>query len=523
MVRRVGGFPDGAPSGPPDGPWGSMSTPPDSPLVRHWGEYRQKRRRRAPPRRVWWLLAGAAIVGLGLATWNRVRTNPWHPPSGTPHFSACSLGDVSGRCARLAVPEDPRRPHGRAISLRVAVLPATRRPAAGALFYLEGGPGVPATQSAARVNELFAEVGRDRDIVMVDQRGTGGSNRLACPDERVRATDAAAVTSYLHRCFARLRGDSRLYTTSVAAEDLESVRRTLGYGKIDLYGGSYGATLAQAYMRQHPGSVRSAVLDGGSLPGVPVYERSARNAEHALDVLLRRCAAASDCRRAYPHPRQELAELLARPPRSVTVEAGTFLLGPGDIAWTIASLSENADGAATIPFAIHEAVRGNYLPLGHAFAAEVGANLAGRTRLATVWVILCSEPWAGIGPVATARAGAGSYLAGAAVARAQLFRRACRGVPKGRVPPGSASVEVSRAPVLLLAGGADPLDPVANLSGWRHAFPNGRLVVVPGAGHGVIGYPCVQALVTGFVARGSTSGLDTSCVRHVPLPSFVTG
>ena len=165
-------------------------------------------------------------------------------------------------------------------------------------------------------------------------------------------------------------------------------------------------------------------------------------------------------------------------------------------------------------------MRGNYLPLAHAYAAGVGANLDERARLAAFWVILCSEPWARQDTVATARAGAASYLAGAAVARARLFRRACRAVPKGRVPPAGAVV---RAPVLLLAGGADPLDPVANLHGWRRAFPNGRLVVVPGAGHGVIGYGCVQALVAGFVAHGSAAGLDTTCAHRVPLPSYVTG
>lgn len=499
----------------------TMSTPPESTIVRDWGEHRQ-RRRRPVPGWVWWALAAAAIAGIGVATWSRVRAHPWQPPSGVPRFASCSLGDVSGRCARLAVPEDPGRLDSPMISLRIAVLPATRRPAAGALFYLEGGPGVPATESAAGVNELFAEVGRDRDIVMVDQRGTGGSNRLACPDERVRAADAAAVSSYLRRCFARFRGDPRLYTTSVAADDLESVRRTLGYGKVDLYGGSYGATLAEAYLRQHPGSVRSAVLDGGSLPGVPIYEMSALNAQHALDAVLRRCAAASDCRRAYPHPKRELAELLARPPRSVTVEAGTFLLRPGDIAWTIASLSETADGAATIPFAIHAAVSGNYLPLAHAYAAGVGASLDARARLASFWVILCSEPWAEHDPVATARAGAGSYLGSAAVARARVFGRACRDVPRGRVPPGSGTL-ITRAPVLLLAGGADPLDPVTNLRGWRRAFPNGRLVVVPGAGHGVIRYGCIQMLVARFISSDGNGVLDTACVHHVTLPSFVTG
>ena len=502
-----------------------MSTPSDRepPLLRHWGEYRRRRRRRLSGR----LLAAialAALAALGAAVWVVVRPHPWRPPSGAPHFVSCTYGGyVSAWCGRLDVAEDPRRPQGRTISLRIAVLPATRRPASGALFYLVGGPGGAATQSAVKVNELFARVARDRDVVMVDQRGTGGSNRLVCPGGHVRAVDAVAVTAFLRDCFAHLRGDPRLYTTSVAADDLEKVRRALGYGKIDLFGSSYGGTVAQVYVARHPDSVRSVVLDGASLLDVRLYERSARNAERALDAQLARCAGVRACHRAYPRPQRELAEVLARPPRRVTVEAGTVLLRPDDIAWTVASLSRTAADAAWIPYTIHAAFRGDYVPLGRAYAEHLGAELDARARLSTFWVILCSEPWAAFDPAATARAGAGSYLAHAAVARARLFRRACRAVPKGRVPAGAGAVVPSRAPALLLAGGDDPLDPVANLRGWRRAFANGRLVVVPGAGHGVIDHGCVPTLVARFVARGSAEGLDTSCARHAPLPAFATG
>ena len=484
----------------------ATSTSTDSPIVRHWGAYRAARRRR-PPRLLWGALAAAALVAAGVAVWLAVRPNPWRP-----HFSSCTYGGyVSAWCGRIAVPEDPRRPHGRTISLRVAVLPATERPAEGALFYLEGGPGGAATAAAVRVNELFAEVGRRRDLVMVDQRGTGGSARLACPDARVRAADAAAVAVYVRRCFAGLRRDPRLYTTSVAAEDLEAVRRALGYGRIDVYGVSYGATLAQAFLRQHPGSVRNAVLDSGSLPGVHVYDRSAANAQRALDAVLARCAAASDCARAFPDPERDLETLLGRAPRRVTVEAGTVLLRPVDVAWTVESLTESADGAATVPYALHAAVHGDYLPLARTYASEVGADLDARARLAMAWEILCSEPWAR--PTAAAT-GAG-YLARAVAERADVLGRACRWVPKGRVLAGAAAV--SEAPVLLLAGGADPLDPAANLRGWRRAFPHGRLVVVPGTGHGTIGYGCVPALVARFVAGNA---LDTACLRRLQPPPF---
>jgi pimeloyl-ACP methyl ester carboxylesterase len=268
------------------------------------------------------------------------------------------------------------------------------------------------------------------------------------------------------------------------------------------------------------------VLDGGSLPDVRIYDVSARNAEQALDAQLARCAAAPACARAYPHPRRQLVELLARRPRrvDVAVGAGEVLLGPDDIAWTVDLLSETVENAALIPFALNAAVHGDYSTLATTYAGRLGgSNLEALARLVPFWAILCSEPWAAFDPVATARAGRGSYLAEAAVARARLFRHACAVVPKGRLPTDAAGRRVVRAPTLLLAGGADPLDPAANLRGWRRLFPRGRLIVVPGAGHGTLEYDCVQKLIARFVEHASATRLNASCVRHVPLPRFITG
>jgi pimeloyl-ACP methyl ester carboxylesterase len=495
-------------------------------LLRNWGRHRPPPRARVPGR-LWLLIAVATAAALGLAVWLAARPHhhSWRPPSGSLHFVSCTDGGyVDGWCAGLRVPEDPRKPQGRAIALRIAVLPATERPAAGALFYLEGGPGGAATASAIRVNDFFAGVGRTRDIVLIDQRGTGGSNRLACPDGYVRGADATAVTAYLRRCLSRLGTEPRLYTTSTATADLEAVRRALGYGKIDLYGVSYGGTLAQAYVRRYPSSVRSVVLDSATLPDVRLYDVSARNAEHALASTVARCAAQPACAHAYPNPLRQLGELLARPPRVVSLPTGKVVLRPDDIAWTVDWLSETAEGAATIPFAVNAAAHGDYAMLATTYVTRLGgSNLEPIARSVLFWTILCSEPWAAFDPAATARAGRGSYLTHAAVARARLFDRACSVVAKGDVPPAAGVLRAVRVPTLLLAGGADPLDPIPNLRGWRSVFPHGRLVVVPGAGHGTIEYPCVQRLVARFVDRDSAVGLDASCVRHVALPPFMTG
>ena len=500
-----------------------MSTPSDDPVVRHWGAHRQTKRPPWP----WWVWGALALVvvaAIAVAIRLATRSHPWHPPSGSVRFVSCTYGGyIRASCGTVDAPADPGRPDGRTVALHVAVLPATDQPAKGALFYLEGGPGGAATQSAVKVNELFAEVTRDRDVVMVDQRGTGGSARLACPNRAVSAEDAAAVAAYVRHCFAHLRSDVRLDTTSVAAGDVDYVRRALGYGKIDLYGGSYGATLAEAYLRQFPGSVRSVVLDSGSLPNVRLYDVSARNAEAALDKILVRCARAPACRRAYPHTRGELSALLRRPPVHITVPEGSYALSADDIAWTVDALSQSMDGAASIPYDVHEAYRGNYVPLAESFAQDIGPDLEGSGQLAMFWVIECSEPWARFDPAETARLGGSSYLTAAAVARARLYRQACTAVPKGRVPADAGSLPVVHAPALLLAGGEDPLDPAANLDGWERWFPEGRLVVVPSAAHGTIESFCVQLLVAHFVESRDTRGLDASCVRQVAPTPFETG
>src|SRR4029077_14060600 len=353
--------------------------------------------------------------------------------------------------------------------------PATRQPARGALFYFEGGTGGAATAAAVSVDAVFAKGSEFRDIVLGDQRGTGGSQGTACPQEHVQATDAGAVATYLRRCFARLgRGTLRL-TTATAAADLERVRRRLGYARIDIYGSSYGATFAQVYLRRFPRSVRTATLDGGALPSTPVYELADRNAERALRVQIARCRAHPACRRAFPDTRAELARVLARHPR------------PSDaLATAVAVLLRSPEDAVRVPLLVHEAAAGDTAPLAREFATHVGTELDARSRLRMFGVTICNERWARFDVAATARASRGSYLSHAAVARAKLFRQACAVVPRTGGAAGHRAASPSPVPGLMLAGNGDPQDPPANLAGWRALFPNGRLVSVQGLAHGVI-------------------------------------
>jgi pimeloyl-ACP methyl ester carboxylesterase len=484
-----------------------MRTEPDP-----WLEQYGARRRTPRGRRRLRAVVALAALACGLAAVVIVLTGRhggWKPPSGLGGFHDCTYGGrVAARCGELRVPEDESRPGGAEIALHVAIIPATRQPARGALFYLEGGPGGAGSEAAVKVSEVFAKVSEFRDLVLVDQRGTGGSHASTCPQEHVRAADARAVAAYVRRCFARLGGEARFLTSEAAAEDLERVRRALGYGRIDVYGSSYGATLAQLYLRLHPRSVRTATLDGASLTSVAVYELAARNAEHALHVDIARCHARQPaCRRAFPDPRGELGRVLAERPGSARA-----------LAATVATLLRSVEDTARVPLLIHEAAGDAGGALLREHSVQMGSELDARARLAMFWTILCGDSWARFGVAATAAASRGSFLAPANVARARLFQRACAGVPEEPARPEGPWK--SAVPVLLLAGSADPVDPPANLRGWRRTFPRGLLVTVPGLAHGVVAYGCVRLVVARFVAAGDTRGLDARCARRVPLPAF---
>ena len=96
------------------------------------------------------------------------------------HVAGIRNGVLCGCCQR---PLDPAQPEGTQITVRYVVVPAmARRKLADPVFLLAGGPGQSAIAVAATTMPLFARLNNRRDIVFVDQRGTGGSAPLQCDD-----------------------------------------------------------------------------------------------------------------------------------------------------------------------------------------------------------------------------------------------------------------------------------------------------------------------------------------------------
>ncbi|HEU4324206.1 MAG TPA: alpha/beta hydrolase [Roseiflexaceae bacterium] len=431
---------------------------------------------------------------------------------------------LAAECTTVRVFEDRAAASGRTIDLRVAVVPAVSRSAApDPLFFLTGGPGQAATESYVLLAPAFDAINQERDIVLVDQRGTGMSNPLKCPEEVADQTDARAVAE---ACLRDLDADPRFYTTSVAADDLDQVRAALGYEQINLYGVSYGTRAALTYLQRHGARVRSAILDGVVPQDQPLGLYVARDAQRALDLTLERCSADPDCRAAFPELRAELDALLERLGRDApTVRiADPVSAAPTEItltrevaAQTIRLLSYAPETVALLPLLIHSAAGGELGPLAaqaHIAGDSLGESISGGMNTA----VLCSEDTPFIDPAAAAQAGAGSYL-GDAPLDWQLG--ICAAWPRGEVPAEFKRPVASDVPVLLLSGEADPVTPPANAEQAARTLPNSLSLVAPGMGHNVIARGCIPRLADRFIDQVNPRDLPADCLEEItPLPFF---
>jgi len=426
----------------------------------------------------------------------------------------CVVLAVTARCGTLTVPENRAQPAGRTIGLRVVVIPSRLKPARPDAFtYLAGGPGgAAASEMPASVLSIWDRVHERHDVVLVDQRGTGGSNALECPEPTGPIDTDAERKSYVDSCLAALKGDPAQYGTRAAMDDLDAVRAALGYRTLDVYGTSYGATAAQVYLERHPGSVRTMILDSGSFLDVPFFSRYAENGERALDQIVKRCSAQPSCTSTFPHWRDDLDSLIAKWNEApVLLPTSDTITGDG-LAGVVQQMTLVSSAASYIPLVVSRAAVGDYGPLSHyAASGEL-------TRSMMYWSIMCNEPWVGLDSTGPWH----SYLDGATTGQLALSRAVCGYLPVRAEAPSDWTRPQSRVPLLALVGGADPQDPIGNLPGLRQALPNSRVVTVPGQGHAVGQFGCLGELVGRFVDRGTAKGLDTSCAGKTPLTPLAT-
>ena len=451
-----------------------------------------------------------------------------------PHveLTACRLKNsgVPARCGVLKVPEDRAHPEKRQIELRIAVVPAlAREPAPDPLFLLAGGPGQAATDALGPLLGAFERVRRTRDLVLVDQRGTGASNPLKCdlhqPDaplaERLRA-DAIDVETF-KKCLAGYQADTRFYTSAIAMQDLDDVRAALGYAQINLWGGSYGTRASLVYLRDHGEHARTAILDGVAPPQLLLPLNFAADAQRSIDLLFSQCDKDAACAKAFPSLpgrfNQLLKDLESKPAR-------TRVQDPLTGAWSDVELTRDAfasglrgilyqqDLASLVPLMIDRATKGDFGPF-IAGSAALDNGGPGGMSLGMTFSVVCAEDLRGVTQAQADEEARGTFLGPKS---ARDFLSICSFWPRGEAPP-IAAVK-SNVPVLLLSGELDPATPPRWADLAAETLPNSVRFVVPGVGHGATAEGCVPQLIEQFLDKKDPKKLDASCLTKLKRPPF---
>jgi pimeloyl-ACP methyl ester carboxylesterase len=427
--------------------------------------------------------------------------------------------------------EDRQERRGRTIDLNVVVLPARRGPKApDPLVFIPGGPGQAATQFIARSARSYHDVWQTRDLVFVDQRGTGRSNPLDCPwggtDADLQSYFADFIpVAVVTACRERLasRADVRLYTSEAAADDLDDVRAALGYERLNIEGVSYGTRAALVYAQRHPARVRALVLNGLVPPSITIPLYYARDFDRALREVFAACARDVRCSRAYPSPAADLRRALAtldRGPVSVSVPhpatgASAVVNITRDVfAERLRSMLYTAWGARALPSVVGAAARGDFRP----FVDRVLASRGGGGVSTGVWLtITCAEDVRRIDSSRVAGATRGTTLGAYRVRQQQA---ACAEWPVATLSPRFDAPKRLDVPALLVAGAWDPVTPPSWSDEAAKVLPRNRRIVVPHAAHGP-GGACVDAIVGEFIRSADPEAVDGACLRALPAPVFV--
>lgn len=493
--------------------------------------------------------AGAALLALALAGCGPMTAGHADADDQADHafgdilFEPCTLDSgqalttIEARCAQFEVAEDPAAPEGRRIGLDIAWLPATGPSGAteDPVFFFAGGPGQAATTLAWHINQSLGQVRRQRDLILIDQRGTGGSNPLDCraadgepmPLDPEMMLSPEAVLPYVQACLdsVQTRADPRQYTTGRAIADFDAVRQALGVGQINLVGGSYGTRVAQQYADAYPGHVRTMVIDGVAPNEVVVGGEFDRTFERTLQLQSGYCAADDECRERFGGDLRERMRTVMDDLREAPVEVEFHdprsheLMRDTMTADTVTGLafffSYAPQTISMLPLLLDEAAQGRYGPLMSltAFGNEQMMDMVNRGMQ---WSVLCAED----APRHVPDPDADTILGPDA---AQMLFTACEVWPAGTPRQGHVTPLASDVPTLLLSGELDPVTPPEFAERVLEGLPNGRHLVLQGQSHGTLAVGCMPRLVAQFIESADADALDVACLDDVqPVPPFTS-
>jgi len=455
-------------------------------------------------------------------------------------FSPCELGQrdsaatTAAFCAPFQVPENWDQPDGRRIDLHLALIRSDAPVAARDLVVLlAGGPGQAATAVYPRAAAGFAPLLRHRNLVLLDQRGTGASHPLECKqnldDDDAKSSDTidfAKIRAATRACLDEVAKDAdpAQYTTTAAIRDLEALRQALGAPQFDLIGVSYGTRVAQQYLRRYPEGVRSIVLDSPAPNALVLGSEFAGNLDAALKAQFTDCTRTPACAKAFGDPYASLYRLrdqLAAQPQDVTLRhprtyaSETRPLGAFGLASLVRLFAYSPETSALLPLVVDRALKGDTAPLvGQAeLISDEVSDIAGSGMQLSV---ICAEDADLLGD----RPQDAALLLGDALTR--VLRTQCEIWPRGQRPADFHTPVQSDKPVLILSGEFDPVTPPRYGEAILEGLSNGRQLVAKGQGHSVMGRGCLPKVVERFVDTLDVKKLDAGCIADFgATPAFI--
>jgi pimeloyl-ACP methyl ester carboxylesterase len=474
-----------------------------------------------------------AVLAAGL-----LAGNAWAvPQENSIEFSNCMLSlpgspaTARAECGFIEVPENPDEPDGRKIPIHVALARATSTETApDPVFFFAGGPGQAASETWVMIRGTLDKIRKKRDIVMIDQRGTGQSNKLEClPDEAEDLNaelDLERLADQTRRCLEQLDADPRYYTTTIAMGDYDRVRQAMGYDRINLMGVSYGTRAAQVYLREYPEAVRSVVLDSVVPMQLALGQEHAAMLDLAVEKVFADCRADPACTDRFGGTLEELnalvADLRAEPHWVTIIDPTTgqnreIRMTAETLAVAIRFLSYSSETQATLPLLVHEALDSGAL---ERLAAQAVLVMSGMTEMIARGMelsVMCSEDF----PFMDTNADNSDTLLGDIFLTAVAAQ--CDVWPRGKVPDAYHEPVVSDVPVLLMSGERDPVTPPRYAARAAETFSNSLNLVARGQSHSVMRHVCLKELTTEFIERGSIEDLDVSCIDEIqPAPFFTS-
>ena len=430
-------------------------------------------------------------------------------------------------CGTIDVPLDWSGETEGRLKLFYVVIPAKSDQGLPPLFALAGGPGQAITETGQIIKIAFDKVGRTRDLVLMDQRGTGRSHPMACsiPEDLNFIMTEATIKEQAQNCLKEQTEDTRYFNSSQAVKDLNAMRVHLGVDKIALWGGSYGTRMALLYMKDYPQHVEATVLDGVAPAHKSFLESSSQHAQAALDQLFNDCEADTLCATAYPKLRASFKVIQTNLNTAdkpfpfqdpITGHMVEMLPTPLLITQVIRGMLYSSGQSAYLPYAITEAAKENYGPLS-ALGSQPQHTEKQMMYMGMTFSTICPED------VARAKAEGVKNAARGAFGQDyfyKFFKTSCDNWVFGPSTGTDNDPENSAIPVLMLSGDVDPITAPEMAESLMPRFTNAKHFVASNNGHIVSMTPCAVTAMDEFYRHKKPNEIDGQCFEDIKRPPF---